>query len=71
MAADEQEMKSFWNRLFSKEDAFEEAQSYGNLAFFKKSKNVLVTCIVAILVLSIGLSLYTAILKTLYLRTLL
>ena len=58
MADKEQNKKDFWESLFSKEEAIQEAESYSNLTFFKKSKNLLITFIVAISVLSVGLSMY-------------
>lgn len=58
MAEEEKKNKGFWKSLFSKEEALEEALSYSNLTFFKKSKNNLVTFILVVSVLSLALSAY-------------
>ena len=58
MAEKEQNKKGFWKSLFSKEEAIQEAESYGDLTFFKKTKNVLITFIVAVSILSVGLAMY-------------
>ncbi len=58
MADKEQNKKGFWKSLFSKEGAIQEAESYGNLTFFNKSKNQLITFIVAVSVMSVGFAMY-------------
>ena len=59
MADDKKKKKPFWQSLFSKELAMEEAQSYSELSFFKKSKNGLIAfflfvCAISIVVASLG-----------------
>lgn len=59
MADDKKKKKPFWQSLFSKELAMEEAQSYSELSFFKKSKNGLISfflfvCAISIAVASLG-----------------
>ena len=59
MADEKKKKKPFWQNLFSKELAMEEAQSYSELSFFKKSKNSLIAfflfvCAITIAVASVG-----------------
>lgn len=56
MADEKKKKKPFWQNLFSKELAMEEAQSYAELSFFKKSKNGLIAFFLFVCAISIGLA---------------
>ncbi len=56
MADEKKKKKPFWQNLFSKELAMEEAQSYSELSFFKKSKNSLIAFFLFVCAISIGIA---------------
>lgn len=56
MADEKKKKKPFWQTLFSKELAMEEAQSYSEISFFKKSKNGLIAFFLFVCAMSIGIA---------------